>query len=82
MNSKLSATLQSQIRNRASKLAGNNIRKYLQPTWAEFATTEIYHLARRLAGVQFPESSDNHPIRSEKSSDGPRESTDNVPTNA
>jgi hypothetical protein len=65
MNSQLSATSRSQIRNRAGKPAGANIRNYPQPTGPGSATAGIYQLARRQPGVQFQESSDNHPINSE-----------------
>ena len=65
MNSQLSATSRNQIRNHSGKLAGANIRNYPQPTGPRSATAGIYQLARRQPGVQFQESSDNHPINSE-----------------
>jgi len=62
MNSQLSATLRNQIRNRPAKLAGENIRKYMQPTWPVSATAEIYRLGRRQPTVRYSESTGNLPI--------------------
>ena len=64
MNSQLSATSRSQIRNRMVKLAGENIRNYPQPTGSEFANARIYPLAVKKPDDQFLQSSDNDPINS------------------
>jgi hypothetical protein len=64
MNSQLSATSRSRIRNRSGKLAGANIRNYPQPTGLESAIAGIYRLARKQPSNQFLESSDNDPINS------------------
>jgi hypothetical protein len=60
MNSQLSATLRSRIRNRSGKLAGANIRNYPEPTGPESANAGIYPLALKQPGNQFLGSSDSH----------------------
>lgn len=58
-----SSTLRNPIRNRAVKIAGENIHKYQQPTRPVSATAGLYKLARRQPRVPTPESSDNHPTK-------------------
>jgi len=64
MNSQLSATSRSEIRNGSGKLAGANIRNYPQPTGPESANSRIYPLAVKRPADEFSESSDNDPINS------------------
>ena len=51
MNSQLSATSQTQIRNRSGKFAGANIRNYPQPAGSESATSRIDLLAVKKPGA-------------------------------